>query len=235
MTCSVCLFGLIAIPASAEPEALAGEAAGSVTGSARTACSQEVAARVQRHYDSVKDFSADFEQTTRSVLFGAAGVAAGEASRGQVVFSKPGKMRWTYTHPEESLVVSDGKTLWLYSASLKEAQRLTMTDGYLTGAALSFLLGDGKLLETFRVTAVDCEAGRLVQLELLPRQAASYERLGLEVVQSTGEVVATSVLDVFGNETTIAFEHVQRNQDPPPTLFEFEPGPEVRVIEIEGS
>ena len=77
---------------------------------------------MQQYYDSVEDFAAEFEQTTRSALFGTTELADAEAARGRVVFAKPGKMRWTYTRPEESLVVSDGTTLWLYSPGLyKEA------------------------------------------------------------------------------------------------------------------
>jgi outer membrane lipoprotein carrier protein len=218
------------------PATPAAEALATTTAPSSVACSADLAERVQRHYDSVSDFTAEFEQTTRSALFGSSGLAGAEAARGEVILAKPGKMRWTYTHPEESLVISDGTTLWLYSPQLAEAQHLPMTKGYLTGAALSFLLGEGRLLETFRVSARNCGQGsEIVELELEPLEPASYERLGLTVVEASGEVVATSVFDLFGNETRIGFERVQRNQNPPQTIFEFEPGPGISVIELEGS
>jgi outer membrane lipoprotein carrier protein len=144
-------------------------------------------------------------------------------------------MRWTYTEPEPSLVVSDGVTLWLYSPDLAEAQRLPATGGYLNGAALQFLLGDGKLLEAFRVSASGCEGEARVELDLDPREPASYERLWLTVLAETGEVVATGIVDLFGNRTQISFENVRRNQNPPPELFRFEPGPGVEVIDVGGS
>jgi outer membrane lipoprotein-sorting protein len=219
-------------------------------------CADQVAATVQSHYDSVKDFSAEFEQTTRSALFGEAGSAQAEPTRGQVVFAKPGKMRWTYTHPEPSLVVSDGTTLWLYAPGLKEAQRLPVTEGYLTGAALHFLLGEGKLLESFDVSSESCPfeaaqegekqiaeakaAGRpvdpmlgTVELDLVPKQPSSFERLGITARVASGEVVATRVVDLFGNETRIAFHNIERNQNPGPEIFTFVPGPDVEVIELQ--
>ncbi len=198
-------------------------------------CAHELAARVQKHYDSVRDFAADFEQTTRPVGFASALPGAAEPARGRMVLAKPAKMRWTYSHPEPSLVVSDGTTLWLYSPVLKEAQRLPVTQGYLSGAALQFLLGDGKLLEAFRVSASGCGREPLVELDLEPREPASYERLGLTVREETGEVVATGILDLFGNRTRISFRNVEWNQDPAPEIFRFEPGPEVEVIELGGS
>ncbi len=200
-----------------------------------SACADEVAARVQHYYESVRDFAADFEQTTRSAVFGGALPGLAEPARGQVVLAKPGKMRWTYTHPEASLVVSDGVTLWLYSPVHKEAQRLPVTQGYLTGAALQFLLGEGQLLDTFRVSASGCGGDGRVELSLSPRESASYERLGLTVLEATGEVVATGIVDLFGNETRISFQQIRRNQDPAAETFQFEPEDDVDVIELGGS
>jgi outer membrane lipoprotein-sorting protein len=199
---------------------------------------------IQAHYDSVRDFSADFEQTTRSALFGAAGADQAEPARGRVVFAKPGKMRWTYTTPEPSLVVSDGAILWLYASERKEAQRLPVTDGYLTGAALQFLLGDGKLVDSFDIRSDGCPfeqaaaaetegSAPIVELELVPREPSSYERLGISANATTGEVVATSVVDLFGNQTRIAFQNIETNRDPAPDVFTFVPGTDVEVIELQ--
>jgi len=211
---------------------------------ASASCAEKVAATVQAHYDSVRDFSAQFEQTTRSALFGQVGSEQPAPVRGEVVLAKPGKMRWTYAEPEPSLVVSDGKTLWLYSPKQREAQRLPVADGYLTGAALEFLLGDGKLLDSFEVTADVCPfhpvegadgkqaPPQTVELELTPREPASYEKLGITARPTTGEVVATRVIDLFGNETRISFQRIQRNRDPDPATFVFEPGADVQVIDL---
>jgi len=73
------------------------------------------------------------------VLKGSMATLPGEETltRGRVVFAKPGRMRWVYESPEPSLVVSDGETLWIYDPAAREAQRLPVTQGYLTGAALA--------------------------------------------------------------------------------------------------
>ncbi len=244
LTAPVVAALLVAAPGTAQDASSAGDSAGDSHAAAAeaqtpaslgTACADEIAARVQDHYDSVRDFAADFEQTTHSVGFASALPGSAEPARGQMILAKPGKMRWSYTHPEPSLVVSDGVILWLYSPDLKEAQRLPVTRGYLNGAALQFLLGDGKLLEAFRVSASGCGGDSRVELDLEPRDPASYERLGLTVIAETGEVVATEIIDLFGNRTQISFQRVRRNQDPPPELFRFEPGPGVEVIDVGGS
>ena len=234
----VVTLGLATAPAAQQTpssRAGAGQPVAADESESGDSCANELAARVQKHYDSVRDFAADFEQTTRPVGFASALPGSARATRGRMLLAKPAKMRWTYSDPEPSLVISDGTTLWLYSPALKEAQRLPVTQGYLSGAALQFLLGDGKLLEAFRVSASGCGRQPLVELELEPREPASYERLGLTVVEETGEVVATEILDLFGNRTRISFQNVEWNQDPSPEIFRFEPGPEIEVIELGGS
>ena len=82
-------------------------AAPSAADEALSACAVRAVAAVQARYEKVSDLTASFVQESRSVAFGAAGAAS--SSRGEVVFAKPGRMRWTYTAPEPSLVVSDGE------------------------------------------------------------------------------------------------------------------------------
>ena len=104
-------------------------------------CANEIARHVQQRYEKVRDLSAHFEQTTRRVALGDGG---GDAlvARGDVVFAKPGKMRWAYESPEPSLVVSDGATLWIYDPKAREVQKLSLGEGHLSAAGVQFLLGD---------------------------------------------------------------------------------------------
>lgn len=195
------------------------------------ACATEAARAVQRHYESVRDLSARFEQSTRSVALGTGSAAGQSVSRGEVVFAKPGRMRWSYESPMPSLVVSDGETLWIYDPEAGEAQKLAVTQGYLTGAALAFLLGEGDLLAEYAVSTRACE-GELVDLELVPRTDAAYERLGLRVVRATGEVRATTIVDLFGNRTDVSFADLATNRDPAAATFTFDPPDGVRVIDV---
>lgn len=194
---------------------------------------QRTAERVQTRYDGIRDLEADFEQRSESATFGGDALMDPAPKTGRVVFAKPGRMRWTYLEPEPSLVVSDGQDLWIHDIEGGTATRLTVTEGYLTGAALQFLLGDGRILESFRVRAVDCQAGR-VELELLPRQEASYERLGLVADPETGDISSSTVVDLFGNRTEIRFREMRVNRSPSAEVFEFEPPEGVDVIDYPG-
>ena len=227
-----CFAVLVATALFPAPASSNGDGVGDASQAAeRMQCATEAARSVQRHYESVRDLEAHFEQTTRSVALGTGAAATTGRSSGRVVFAKPGRMRWSYQQPQPSLGVSDDKMLWIYDPEAAEAQRLPVTQGYLTGAALSFLVGEGDLLAEYQVSAESC-GGEGIELELIPRTDASYERLGLRVVRATGEVSATRIVDLFGNVTEVTFRNLRTNQDPPASTFGFEPPEGVRVIDL---
>jgi len=190
-------------------------------------CAREVAARVQARYDGVRDLEAHFTQRSRSVAFGGSGPEM--HARGVARFAKPGRMRWTYEEPERSVVVSDGQTLWIYDPAAKEIQEYPVGQGFLSGTAVQFLLGDGKILDAFEVHADTCE-GETVRLFLRPRTETSYERLELVVVPKTGDVRETAVVDLFGNRTDVVFDSLRANRRPDASQFRLEPEPGVRVL-----
>jgi outer membrane lipoprotein carrier protein len=191
------------------------------------ACATRTAALIQRRYENVRDLRARFEQTTRP-----AGAAAATTSRGTVVLAKPGKMRWSYEAPEPSLVVSDGTTLWVYDPAFREAQRLPVSEGYLSGAAIQFLLGEGDIFRAFRVEAVACEEKR-AELELVPREPSSYEKIGVVVDPATGDLTRTRLVDLLGTAIEVELSELEVNQSPPASLFRFEAPEGVRVMDLQ--
>ena len=195
-------------------------------------CVREVVSRVQARYEGVQDLEARFVQTSRSVAFG--GAPQTMQASGVALFAKPGRMRWTYEEPEPSLVVSDGETLWIYDPVAREAQELPVGQGFLSGTAVQFLLGEGRILESFDVRAEGCGGGE-VRLFLKPREEASYESLELRVDPTSGDVRATAVVDLFGNRTDVEFASLRANQRPDPARFRFEAEPGVRVLRPDGS
>jgi outer membrane lipoprotein carrier protein len=197
---------------------------------AELSCRDAVVAALQQRYESAKDFRANIVQTTRSVTLGA-DASKQMTSKGTVVFAKPGKMRWSYDEPEPSLVVSDGETLWIYDLVYREAQKLPATEGYLSGAAVQFLLGEGEIGRDFEISALSCEETS-AELRLQPRTATSYEKLHVLVNPKTGDLLKTTVFFVLGNVTEIAFSNIELNVNPAASLFRLDPPADVRVIEL---
>lgn len=207
--------------------ALLGGAIARADGEESVDCAREIAARVQARYDGVQDLEARFTQTSRSVAFGRAGQEL--HASGIAVFAKPGRMRWTYEKPEPSVVVSDGQTLWLYDPKAREVQEFPVGQGFLSGSAVQFLLGEGLILRDFEVRAEQCPSDT-VRLLLTPKQDATYETLELVVVAASGDVKGTAVVDLFGNRTEVTFESLQLDRHPDPSSFRFQVEPGVKVL-----
>ncbi len=199
-------------------------------GSEADRCRDRAAAAVQSRYEGVRDVSARFEQITHAARLGtSAGATA--SSRGRVTLAKPGKMRWTYEEPEPSVVVSDGETVWIFDPAFGEVQKLPAAEGFLTGAAAQFLLGAGDMRHEFKVAAISCDASA-AELELRPRQPATYEKLFLAVDPKTGDVRRTRIVDLLGNVVAVEFREQRFNLNPADSEFRFEVPEGVKVIEI---
>jgi outer membrane lipoprotein carrier protein len=195
-------------------------------------CARQVTGQVQARYDGIRSLRARFTQTTRNVAFGGDSGPEAQPAAGRVEFAKPGRMRFEYETPEPSLVVSDGKTLWIYDPTAREVQVMAVSEGFLSAAAIQFLLGEGKLDESFEVTARSCAPER-AELDLKPRAEASYERIDLVVERGSGWIRETTVVDLLGNRTHIVFEGIEIGENPDPARFRFEPPEGVKVLRIE--
>jgi len=196
-------------------------------------CLERTVDALQSRYEKVNDLRARFVQSTRPAHMGTI-TPDPVTSRGHMMVAKPAKMRWVYEEPDESLVVSDGASLWIYDPAFGEAQRLPVSEGYLSGAAVQFLLGEGDLRRDFEITLVGCEQGS-AELELKPREAASYEKLRVVADPETGELSRTQIDDLLGNVTVVEFSQLETNVQPDPQLFRFVAPEGVSVIELEPS
>jgi outer membrane lipoprotein carrier protein len=224
LSIALSIAGTWAGAAGGDPDAEAARAP-SPPAPAAADCAAALTARVQARYDRMRDLEARFVQRTASAL-----APSGEKMSGRVVLAKPGRMRWSYETPEPSEVVSDGRTLWIYDPAAREAQRFAVGEQFLSGAAFQFLLGSGRIADSFHVSADRCDAPR-VRLTLRPKADATYQALELEIDAASGEASATAVLDLFGNRTEVEFSELRYDRAPAASTFEFAPPPGVRVLE----
>src|SRR5262245_53411329 len=141
---------------------------------------QDLAHALQRKYDSVKDWSADFSHAYRG------GVLRKQiVERGRLLVKKPGKMRWQYTTTEEKLFVTDGVKMYSYIPQDKQVivRSVPSTDEATTPAM--FLAGKGNLVRDFSSSLVQAPDGAppgTTALKLIPKSAQrEYDWLIVEV------------------------------------------------------
>jgi len=189
----------------------------------------EFAQAVQRKYDAVKAFSADFVQTYRSGVLNTQ-----STERGRLLVKKPGRMRWEYTAPEKKLFVSDGLKIYFF---IPEDKHVVVTsvppEDEATTPAL-FLAGKGNLARDFTPSLADPPPGSPPgsrALKLVPK-AAQPDYDWLTVVVDGGTLALRGLVygDPQGGTSGFSFVNLKENPAIADKEFDFKPPRGVDVV-----
>ena len=171
-------------------------------------------------YGKMNDLKAEFSQTAFNKSLNQSIPA-----QGIVYLKKGGKLRWEYSDPTPQEIVSDGKTLWVYTPTLSQVNVGPAPEA-LSGPAGSFLSGLGKLREHFNVRFLNPAEPRdkdgNVALDLTPKQPLpTMTRLILAVDPKTWEARRAVIYDQFENTVTMLFSKISVNTGLADKLFTF--------------
>ncbi len=97
--------------------------------------SDQLIKNVEEHYNHAQTLSVHFVE--KYSLMG----HPRPPEAGTLRLRKKGKMRWDYSRPEGKLFVSDGKEIYLYTASDNRVEKVPLKDTEDMRAPLAFLLG----------------------------------------------------------------------------------------------
>ena len=173
---------------------------------------------LQLKYDSVRDFSADFEHRYTGGL-----LSISLVEHGTVLIKKPGKMRWSYATAEEKLYVSDGETFYSYFPLDRQVIVTEVPPDDRASTPALFLAGRGNLSEDFDAAYEDAPSSpEAWVIRLTPRVAdAGYEWLVVTVDRRSLSITGLSTSDFQGGQSTYIFTGLEENQDLPDSAFEF--------------
>jgi outer membrane lipoprotein carrier protein len=179
----------------------------------------DVAAALQRKYDSVKDFSATFKQTYEG---GVLRRKASETGTGTVYVKKPGKMRWDYASPEKKLFVSDGQTMFLYFPDEKQVMKNDVPNQDQATSGVLFLMGKGNIVRDFTVRWAEGAADTTYRLRLDPKtRQAEYDWLEITADRSTFRIVGLMAADAQGGKSSFTFSNFKENTGLADKMFQF--------------
>ena len=188
--------------------------------------SSELIARIQKRYDQIHSWSADFLQQTRSQA-----ASMGTSARGKLFFLKPRAIRWDYEQPRQQFVINEDKA-WLYVPEEKTIYLYDADQIINSPVVLSFFSGLGKLGEMFSISQLPTESGPppRLRLQLLPREAESpVSQISLWIDPHSYQVVGIQTEDPLGNINKITFSNIQLNPPLQPSWFALEVPEGVRL------
>jgi outer membrane lipoprotein carrier protein len=181
-----------------------------VSASAQQPTAAGLAEALQKKYDGIKDFSADFVHTYRG------GVLRKQLTeKGRLLVKKPGKMRWDYSAPEQKQFVSDGVKVYSYIPVDKQVIVGTVPQGDAAGTPALFLAGKGDLTRDFTASLVDPPSGSpagVRALKLVPRKPQpDYDWLVLLVEPGSLLLRGMVTADAQGGTSMFSFENLKEN------------------------
>ncbi len=175
---------------------------------------------VESAYGRMTDLKAEFTQTAFNKSLNQTIPASGK-----VYLKKGGKLRWEYAEPTPQQIVSDGKTIWIYTPTLNQVNTGPAPEA-LAGPAGSFLSGLGRLREHFAVRLLNPaqpkDAEGNVVLDLTPKQPLpTLARLILSFDPNGWQLRRAVVYDQFENTVTMKFANLAINSGLEDKLFAF--------------
>jgi outer membrane lipoprotein carrier protein len=167
----------------------------------------DVALALQKKYDAIRDFTADFVQDSEGGL-----LRKKQSESGVVQVKKPGKMRWDYKVPETKVFVSDGSRIYLHVPADNQVIVSPVPDQDQATTAVLFLVGKGNLTRDFTITYGDGGTADTYVLKLQPRlPERDYDWLQIEIDRRTLQIRSLSAADVQGGRSTFRFSNFKEN------------------------
>ena len=205
---AACASAQTAAPAATPPARVAGPTL------------DDVVRGLEGAYGKMTDLKASFSQTAFNKSLNSTIPA-----EGTLALKKGGKLRWEFSEPTPQEIVSDGKTLWVYTPTLNQVNVGAAPEA-LAGPAGSFLAGLGRLREHFNVRflnpAQPTDKDGNVVLDLTPKQPLpTMTRLILALEPRAWEIRKAVLYDQFDNTVTMQFTKVAVNTGLPDRLFTF--------------
>ena len=185
--------------------------------SAQTPAPADIAAKIQAHYSTVRDFTADFTLEQTSGLLPKA-----SSDRGTVQVKKPGRMRWVFSTSDKNEMVADGVRVYSYFPKDKYVLMSPMPREDQASTALLFLTGRGDITRDFTPALPTSQPAGEWHLQLTPKtKQADFTQLTLQVDRQSLALRGLIVNDGQGGTQKFRFLNLRENRGIPDQAFVF--------------
>ena len=185
---------------------------------------QELAQRVDRHYNQLHSLKAGFTESYE-------GMGVKRTEIGTLLLLKPGRMKWDYSSPAGKVFLLDGKYAWFYSRGDSQVQRIPAKELDDLRSPLRFLLGHTELEKEMNTLTLAKAGNGLFTLTGQPKgQEKRVARLTLTVA-ANGTITGIEIEEADGALTRFAFTAEQTNAPVSAETFHFTTPPGVPVVD----
>ncbi|SME94786.1 outer membrane lipoprotein chaperone LolA [Desulfovibrio gilichinskyi] len=182
------------------------------------AFADELTTEIQKSYDSITTFKADFSQTLTN-----AASKEREVRTGKITFKQPSLLHWESIKPEKELLIVGESIVWDYFPDDKLALKYRTKQLFNSKTMIKFISGKAKLEEDF-VVENQGDDGGLTKLKLMPREPETGLVLAYVWVDQVKKMLTKIlVVDFYGNGNEVTLSNIQIDPEVPDSLYEFTP------------
>lgn len=190
-----------------------------------------LAAKVQKKYQALTSFTADFTQVLVN-----ANSQDRDTRTGRIVFAQPALIRWETEKPEKELLVVGKDVVWNAFPEDKTAYRYAVADVLGSKTMLRFLSGQGNLTEDFTIQEEQNPpqgqaAWKLVPKEAEPGMVLAYVWVDLK----TSMLARISIEDFYGNINDVTLANVKINPSVSKDMFQYTPPKDYGIFDNTGT
>lgn len=131
-----------------------------------------------------------------------------QSSQGTMILVRPGRFRWDTMSPSRQIVVTDGKTLWIYDIDLKQVTRQTLSKNTVDPAQL--LSGHvNQIVQQFDVYVLTKTQNKII-FQLKPKkQSEQFQSILMTFTQH--QLSALQVVNSLNQTTLFIFSNIILN------------------------
>jgi outer membrane lipoprotein-sorting protein len=141
--------------------------------------------------------------------------ADGSVSTGRILIHRPGRVRFEYAPPDESLVLASGGTVAIFDAKSNQPPEQYP----LAQTPLNLILGAGIDLRQEKMVVAHEEEGTTTRVRAQDPEHPEYGTIDLVFTAEPLALRQWVITDDLGQETTVILEALAQDQDFGPSLF----------------
>jgi outer membrane lipoprotein carrier protein len=142
---------------------------------------------------------------------------------GNITVKRPDKMRWTYTKPENQIIITDGQTLWVHRP--EENQVMVGKSPALLGdgKGASFLTDVNQIKKKFKIALTEESTANHYKLKLIPlKKTPDLAEIYILISTQTFDLTEIITYNAYQDETRIQFTDIEFKQQIDDALFTFD-------------
>lgn len=151
-----------------------------------------------------------------------------QRSHGSMMIKRPGKFRWVSQSPTQQMLLTDGKTLWIYDVDLQQASKQALSNRVSVDPAM---LLSGRIKDLAATFVVSMKLTKKGEVFLLTPKKSDMGFEHISMVFENKELVRMTVVNTLSQNSEFDFTNISLNHVIADKIFHFDPPKGVDVVE----